>query len=270
MTGTFIGDGTGITGIVHTTAETASYVAGGDVDGAVANATLAASASDIGYNDVRDKPTLVSESAQLTGQIDVTGVSASFTGTFVGGGAGLTGIVSVSHAVDADAAVLAVSAVTSLTASFVAGTNVDGAVSLADTSSYVAGANVDGAVDTLVGQANLTSNSDMSASQFTHERLPVSAALADFTISFNDGQTQAYAISASVQFEIADMEIGGFYIVEFENQANHILTLPSAAPLVFHEGTPVTSSAATGALDVYGFYHRGANTLMTIMGEDIG
>ena len=59
-------------------------------------------------------------------------ISASVTGAFVGDGAGLTGVVSVSHAIDSDASKLAISAVTSLTASHVAGGNVFGAVSFLD------------------------------------------------------------------------------------------------------------------------------------------
>ena len=73
-------------------------------------------------------------------QLDLDGVSGSFTGSvigsFIGDGVGLTGVVSVSHAVDADATV------TSLTASYVVGANVDGSVesaSFASTASLLLG-----------------------------------------------------------------------------------------------------------------------------------
>ncbi len=135
FTGSFIGDGSEVTGIVSAShaaqadsvtsashalqadnaktadssttssfAETASLLLGsiesatfaataslllGSIESAsfatfAQTAGSAASASDVAYDDVRDKPTLVSSSVQITGPLGAGGVTGSFTGTFEG------------------------------------------------------------------------------------------------------------------------------------------------------------------------------------------
>lgn len=320
FTGTFIGDGSGLSGVDADTAETASFIAGGNVDGAVELSNTAsfvegtnvsgpveisntasfvaganvdgivASASDVAYDDVRDKPTLVSSSAQfsssddfIVGQVNAIGVTGSFVGSFVGSGADITGIVL------ADSATLAlgitgsnvVGAVgLSDTASYVAGGNVDGAVSLADTASFVAGANVDGAVAVLDGEAtgtltgsfiggiNLTTQSDMSGSTFAHQLAAISGATGDFTISLNDNQLQQFEISASLGFFVEGGSVGGFYGIHFINQGGNVVTWPP--DMKFHSGSAITSSIASGTLDIYTIHRLPDGTYVTaIFGQSI-
>lgn len=111
-------------------------------------------------------------------QLNLDGVSGSFTGTFIGEGAELTGVVSVSHAANADTAVLAVSAVTALTSSHVAGGNVFGAVGLADTASFLLG-------------------SVESASFATFATTAASAS----DVAYNDVRDKPALISSSAQFD---------------------------------------------------------------------
>ena len=88
---------------------------------------------------------------QFTGSVLVTGsVEAD---TFVGDGAGITGVVSASHAVNADTASFAVDAGTAATASFVTASNIQGTVesaSFAVTAAFAS--NVEDAVSTSLAE----------------------------------------------------------------------------------------------------------------------
>jgi hypothetical protein len=135
----FIGDLTG-NADTATTANTASYVAGANVDGTVATAT---SASHAIFADTAGGATDVN--ALYTASI------SDATITFDKGDAS-TFDITVNNVVSANSASYVMGAnvdgavATANTASYVLGANVDGAVALANTASYVAGANVDGQV----------------------------------------------------------------------------------------------------------------------------
>jgi hypothetical protein len=104
FSGSFVGDGTGLTGITSllpsgvvssslqfnsiSTPFTGSFTGSFTGDG---SGLTSVSASSVTFADITNKPTLISSSAQLT-SIDAP-FTGSFTGSYVGDGSGLTGIV---------------------------------------------------------------------------------------------------------------------------------------------------------------------------------
>lgn len=103
-------------------------------DGGVTNVKLANDSVTVGTTEID----LGASSTTLAGLTSVTST------TFVGDLTGTADTASYVAGADVDGAVTL--AITANTASYVAGADVDGAVALASTASYVAGADVDGAV----------------------------------------------------------------------------------------------------------------------------
>ncbi|KKN41944.1 hypothetical protein LCGC14_0718110 [marine sediment metagenome] len=272
VTGSFIGSGAAITDVILADSatlalgitgsdvvgavglsNTASYVAGADVDGTV---ELANTASYVAGANIDGA---VSTASYVAGG-NVDGAVA--TASYVAGG-NVDGAVSIAD-----------------TGSYVAGGNVDGAVELSNTASYVAGASVDGAVAALDGEGtgtftgsfrggiNLTDPSDMSGSTFAHQMPAISGATGDFTISLDDNQLQQYEISASLGFFVEGGQVGGFYGIHFINQGGNVVTWPPA--MKFHSGSAITSSVATGTLDIYTIHRLPDGTYVTaIFGQSI-
>lgn len=184
---------------------------------------------------------------QRTGSLEVT--LGGFTGSFQGDGSEITGVVSASHAQKADDADTSTSASHALQA---------------DSSSYVQGANVDGPVDELSGSIRLEKKSAMSGSQFVHERYDLGILSSNFTMSFAQGNVQRFQAGDNLSFDISGLEPGGIYVAEVENTGSFEINLPNG--LLWHEGTAYPSaSIGIDALDVYGFYRAGSQTVAYVM-----
>ena len=118
------------------------------------------------------------------------------------------------------------------------------------------------------GGVNLTGESDMSGTTFAHQMAAVSGATGDFTISLDENQLQQYEISNSLEFLVEGGRIGGFYSVHFINQGGNVVTWPST--MKFHSGSAVTSSVASGTLDIYTIHKLPDGTYFTaILGQSI-
>lgn len=243
---------------------------------------------------------------QRTGSMEVTGpVTAS---GFSGDGSQITGVVSASHALNADAvnepvgtavsashatqADNAITADSATSASYVQGSAVDGAVATAtsashalqadnaatadlatsaNSASYVQGSAVDGAVSELTGSVRLEANSNMSAGQFVHNRIDLGILSSDFTMSFDNGNVQRFQAGANLSFDISNLLDGGFYSVEIENTGSFVINLPTG--MLWHDGTRYPSaSVGLDALDVYGIHKSGARTYawVTVRSASLG
>ena len=110
----------------------------------------------------------------------------------------------------------------------------------------------------------MTAESDMSASQFAHERLDLGTQGSDFTISFNDGNVQRFEATADLTF--AAENLNGIGLVECENSGAFDVNLPSA--LLNTGSIQTTASKATGSIDVWTFYQAGSNLIGSVMALD--
>ena len=89
FTGSFAGDGTNLTGVISSSYATTSSYALFTVSSS--HALTADIADSVAFDNITDKPTLISSSLQFN---DLTSpFTGSFTGSFTGDGSGLTGIV---------------------------------------------------------------------------------------------------------------------------------------------------------------------------------
>jgi hypothetical protein len=234
---------------------------------------------------------------QRTGSLQVQG--RGITGSYSGDGSQITGIVSASHALQADAVIepvgTAISASHALNADAViepVGTAISASYAeQTDSASYVAGTGVDGIVESAAtaSLAQLALIAEEGSGSFTgsfegsldlteaqtiplgipvhHARQDQGGVGANFTISLDDSNVQRYAYSASVEFMLTGGSAGGFYVTEFEGDGAVTLTFPSASQNVYyHDGGPAPIGSGS-FIGVYGFYYNGSRYLGYTIGE---
>ena len=284
FTGSFSGDGSGLTGIVvaHISAshalqadnaQSASHALQADNAKTADSATSSSHTLQADNAQSADTATSASHALQAdnaaTADFATSATSAShalaadvadvalsgtgsFTGSFTGDGAGLTAVVSVSHAIDSDASLLAVSAVTALTASFVTASNVQGTVvsaSHAVTASFALNAGGAGG-DTNSGSFTGSITGAVlitSGATGIHELVDLGIQSASFTVTGSEGNYQSFIAGGDLTLGLTEFVSGGVYLVEISNDGDHTITLPLVN---WHLGTTPAVQIGT---NLYGF-----------------
>jgi len=206
FSGSFIGDGSGLTGLVSSSysltssySETSEWSGLNNVPSGIVSASsqvdytglsnvpsgIVSSSGQVDYGGLSNVPSgIVSSSTQFNTLTDP--FSGSFTGSFVGDGSSLTGLVSASHALDADNAI---SASYALTASYAANGGGGGGVTINNnTDNYLVTAT--GTADTLNGEQFLTWDGvklTVSSSDDSQQQLQIYAGTQTGSMHVNNG-----------------------------------------------------------------------------------
>ena len=159
FTGSFKGNGSGLTGVTVTTAQTASYVLGSKVSGAVALATTASYAVSASYEinyetsssyadtSISASHSVIADTASYINVSNIAGEIIATTASYVTTAQTASYVTAsnvigtVSNAVSSSYALTASYIATAQTASYVSGSNVSGAVALATTANYATTSN---------------------------------------------------------------------------------------------------------------------------------